>query len=84
MNGQLSDFQKKRAAENIVERLELQENLQDLGEKLDEIFDDAPIEVAEATSKEEMEEIITDINNGTADNNRISRFLELAEQFSLA
>lgn len=83
MSKQLSNFQKKRAAQNIVERLELQDDLSNLGDRLDELFHDAPVEVAEVTSKNEIKELISEIKKGTATNNKISRFLELAEKLGI-
>lgn len=83
MPRELSDYQKQRAAQNIIERLELRENLSNLSEKLDELFNDAPIEVADSTSKEELTELISEIKTGTATNNKISRFLELADNLGI-
>lgn len=83
MQRELSDFQKKRAAQNIIEKLALQNDLANLSQKLDELFNDAPIEVAEAASKQELEQLIAEINQGTATNNRISRFLELADNLGI-
>lgn len=83
MPRELSDYQKQRAAQNIIERLELREDLSNLSDKLDELFNDAPIEVAESSSKEELAELISEINSGTAINNKISRFLELADDLGI-
>ncbi|MBE9469240.1 MAG: hypothetical protein IMY72_13090 [Bacteroidetes bacterium] len=83
MPRELSDYQKKRAAQNIIERLELREDLSNLSEKLDELFNDAPIEVADSISKEELTELFSEINAGTATNNKISRFLELADSLGI-
>lgn len=80
----LSEFQQKRAAENIVERLALQEDLNNVKERLDGIFKDSSIAVAESTSKEELKELIVEIKRGTATNNKIARFLELASQLGIS
>jgi PBP1b-binding outer membrane lipoprotein LpoB len=53
-------------------------------ERLDGIFKDSSIAVAESTSKEEMAELISEIKLGTATNNTIARFLELASQLGIA
>lgn len=83
MPRELSEYQKKRAAQNIIERLELNDDLSNLGEKLNELFNDLRIEVAESASKDELNELIFEINSGTATNNKISRFLELAENIGI-
>jgi hypothetical protein len=79
MPTELSDYQKKRAAQNIIERLELIDDLSNLSEKLEQLFNDAPIDVVESSSEDEITQLITAIKSGTATNNKISRFLELAD-----
>lgn len=79
----LSEFQQKRKAENIVDRLALQEDLSNLQEKLNNLFDDSPVAVAESISRKELEELIVEIKKGTATNNKIARFLELASQLGI-
>ncbi len=79
----LSEFQQKRKAENIVDRLALQEDLSNLQEKLNNLFNDSPVAVAESISRKELEELIVEIKRGTAANNKIARFLELASQIGI-
>ncbi len=79
----LSDYQKKMKAQNIIERLALKEDLNNLSETLDKIFKDKPTEVVDSTSKEELKDLISGIKAGTATNIKISRFLELADKIGL-
>ena len=81
---ELSDFQKKTAAETIAHNLKLDEKLANLSSILDDLFKDAPPAVVAATSKEEMDALIRGIKEGTATNDKIARFLELADKFGLA
>ena len=39
--------------------------------------------VSKAASKQELQQLIAEINQGTATNNRISRFLELADNLGI-
>lgn len=79
----LSDAQKAMKAKNKVEQLALGDSLGGLKAKIDELFNDAPVAVAEATSKEEMEELISAVKAGTADNEKISRFLDMASNLGI-
>ncbi len=79
----LTDAQKKIKAKTKVESLQLADDLSNLKTKIDQLFDDAPIEVAETTSKEELEYLISEIKNGTATNQKISRFLEIASEIGI-
>ncbi|EON74833.1 hypothetical protein ADIS_4734 [Lunatimonas lonarensis] len=79
----LTDAQKKIKAKTKVESLKLAEDLSNLKTKIDKLFDDAPIAVAKATSKQELEELISEVKNGTATNVKISRFLDLANELGL-
>ena len=79
----ISEFDQKRKAENIVNRLALKDELGNTKNKIDALFIDAPIAVADSTSREEMEELISAIMEGTATNNKIARFLELANKFGI-
>ncbi|HSI75143.1 MAG TPA: hypothetical protein VK957_04595 [Lunatimonas sp.] len=79
----LSEFQQKRKAENIVDRLALQEDLSNLKGKLNDLFKDSDITVADSISSKELEELIVEIKKGTATNNKIARFLELASQIGI-
>lgn len=81
---QVSEFQQKRKAENMVERLALQDNLNSLRERLSGLFRDTSIDLAESTSIEELEMLIAEIKQGTATNNRIARFLELADKLGIS
>lgn len=83
MTSKLSEYQQKVAAQNIIDRLALKQDLSNLKTKIDEIFQDASIEVAESTSRTELEELISGIKNGTATNNKISRFLELTAKLGI-
>jgi len=84
MPRELSDFQKKIKAQTIIRNMALDEELKNLDTKLNNLFSDAPPEVKESTSKVEMEELIKGIREGTADNNRIARFLELSSKLGLS
>ncbi len=79
----ISDFDQKRKAESIVNRLALQEDLGNTKNKIASIFNDAPIAVADTASQEELEDLMTAIKEGTATNNKIARFLELASQLGI-
>ncbi|MEQ8927063.1 MAG: hypothetical protein RLO81_14685 [Fulvivirga sp.] len=79
----LTDAQKKIKAKTKVDSLQLADDLSNLKTKIDQLFDDAPIEVAETTTKEELEDLISAINNGTATNQKISRFLEIASAIGI-
>lgn len=70
----LSEFQQKRKAENIVNRLALQEGLDNTQIKIAALFNDAPITVADSTSQKELEELISAIKMGTATNNKMQGF----------
>lgn len=79
----LTEAQKAIKAQTKVAQLSLEESLGDLKTKINELFADAPIAVAETTSKEEMEELISAVKAGTATNEKISRFLDIASNFGL-
>ena len=79
----LTDDQKEQKALNIIKGLELDNDLNNLNEKIDDLFADAPIEVADSISKDELQTLITEINAGTNDNNKISRFLEIANSLGI-
>jgi len=79
----LTDAQKAIKAQTKIENLALQEDLGNLKSKIDEIFNDIPIVVAETTSKEELEILISEIKKGTATNEKISRFLTIASQLGI-
>jgi hypothetical protein len=80
----LSEYQKKIAAQNIVQGIALEHDLSNLTSYLQTIFNDAPIEVADTTSAQELQSLITAINQGTANNIKISRFLELADRLGIS
>lgn len=79
----LSEFDKKRKAENIVERLALQDDLSNLQVKLDKLFKDSDIAVADSIPRKELEDLIVEIKKGTATNNKIAKFLEMAAQLAI-
>lgn len=79
----LSEAQMAMKAKNKVDKLALDASLGSLKEKIDELFNDAPVAVAEATSKEEMEELISAVKAGTADNEKIARFLDVASNLGI-
>lgn len=83
MAAELSDYQKMIKAKTIIDNMQLDNVLSDLSVKLEKIFNDAGPMATETTSKEEMSELINGIKQGTADNNKISRFLELAEMLKI-
>jgi|GEM_PF-5157718 len=74
----LTAAQKAIKAQTKIEKLELEENLSNLKVRINELFNNAPIAIAETISREELEELIIEIKKGTATNEIISRFLELA------
>ena len=84
MSNNLSPFQQKTAAKTIAENIRLKAELEDLDTVISKLFADAPPAVRDAVSKEEVENLVTAINDGTADNNKISRFLELANKLGLS
>ncbi len=79
----LTDGQKAIKAKNKVAALELDQSLSNLKAKLDQLFNDAPIAVAQAVSKQELEELISEVKKGTATNVKIARFLEIASQIGI-
>jgi Zn-dependent M32 family carboxypeptidase len=84
MANELSEFQKKIKAQTIVDNMRLNNDLSNLKPYLEQLFSDAPPEVRAATSKEELDELITGIKEGTSTNVKIARFLELAEKLGLS
>ena len=83
MSNDLSPFQQKRKAQAIANNLKLKAQLADLASVIQDLFNDAPPAAAAATSAEEMKELIDAIDAGTAEQNKIARFLELADEFGL-
>lgn len=81
---ELSDFQKKTKAKTIADNLGLAEDLSDLDQKLTSIFADKPPAVRDAVSKEEVSTLVAAIKQGTADNEKIARFLDLAGKLGLS
>ena len=79
----LTEAQKSIKAMTKIEALQLDENLDNLKAKINVLFNDAPVAVEEATSKEELEALVSAIKEGTATNKGISRFLELASTLGL-
>uniref|UniRef100_UPI0032172879 hypothetical protein n=1 Tax=uncultured Draconibacterium sp. TaxID=1573823 RepID=UPI0032172879 len=79
----LTNAQKAIKARTKIESLELEQNLGNLISKIDDLFNDAPVEVAETTTKQELEELIRSIKAGTATNEKISRFLDIAGKLGL-
>lgn len=79
----LTNAQKAIKAQTKIENLELKEDLANLKAKIDELFRDAPIAVAETIAKKELEELIVEIKKGTASNDKITRFLIIASQLGI-
>ncbi len=79
----LTDAQKAIKAKIKVENLALDQRLSNLKAKIDQLFNDAPIAVAQATSKEELEGLISEIKKGTATNERTARFLDIAASLGI-
>ena len=79
----LTEAQKAIKAQTKVEALQLDKDLGNLDTKIDKLFNETPIAVAETTSKDELEELIAAVQQGTATNENISRFLELASTLGL-
>lgn len=79
----LTDDQKEQKAINIIKNMELQSELSDIQTTIDNLFNDTPIAIASTISKEELHELITEINDGTATNNKISRFLDIASSLGI-
>ena len=84
MARELSDYQKKTEARTIVDNLALDNELTNLESVLDKLFADAEPEVREATSRTEVESLISEIKKGTANHTNIARFLELAGELSIS
>ena len=80
---ELSPFQQETKAKTIAARIRVKAELESLDAVLNKLFDDAPAEVREATSPDEVAELVSAINAGTAEQNKIARFLELADKFGL-
>lgn len=79
----LTDAQKAMKAQNKVEKLALQNDLGNLKARIDKIFNDAPIAVADAYSKDELQELISEIKKGTATNEKTARFLDIASSLGI-
>jgi hypothetical protein len=73
----LNKMLQKYKSENIIEGLELSNDLINIKEVVQKIFSNAPIQIADSISKEELESLIKEIKNGTDDNNKIARFLSI-------
>jgi hypothetical protein len=79
----LNKMLQKYKAENIVEGLELTKDLSNCKEIVANILNNAPIEIADTISKDEVESLIKEIKKGTADNNKIARFLSIINQLGI-
>tara|TARA_B100001964_G_C13988107_1_gene489357 strand:- start:74 stop:331 length:258 start_codon:yes stop_codon:yes gene_type:complete len=84
MTNELSDFQKRIKAQTIVDNMQLDGELSNLKTYLKQLFADASPEVKDATSEEEVSQLIAEIKEGTSTNVKIARFLELAENLGLS
>ena len=73
----LNKMLQKYKAENIIEGLELTKDLSNCKEIVANILKNAPIEIANTISIEELESLIKEIKKGTEDNNKIARFLSI-------
>ena len=73
----------KYKAENIIEGLELTKDLSNSKEIVANILNNAPIAIANTISTEELESLIKEIKKGTADNNKIARFLSIINQLRI-
>jgi hypothetical protein len=73
----LNKMLQKYKSENIIEGLELRNDLINIKEVVQKILSNAPIQIADSISKEELESLIKEIKNGTDDNNKIARFLSI-------
>lgn len=80
---ELTDAQKAIKANTIIKNLELGQKLSELDLKLNHLFQDLKIEVTKSVSKNEIKELIIEIDKGTATNKNITRFLELATTLKL-
>jgi glutamine synthetase type III len=80
---ELTDAQKAMKAKNKVEKLAIQNDLSNLKARIDKIFNDAPIAVANVCSKEELQELISEIQKGTATNEKTARFLDIASSLGI-
>jgi hypothetical protein len=79
----ITNAQKKIKAKIKIESLELAQDLTNIRTRIDQLFDDAPIIIADYTSKEELEDLISSIKKGTASNIKISRFLDIASNIGI-
>ena len=73
----LNKMLQKYKAENIIEGLDLTKDLSNCKEIVANILNNAPIEIANTISTEELESLIKEIKKGTEDNNKIARFLSI-------
>ena len=78
---ELSAFQKRQKARTIVENTILIGELDALDERLTQLFEIAPPGASEATARTEITELVRAIDAGTASNNQVAKFLELADLF---
>ncbi len=79
----LNKMLQKYKAENIIEGLELTKDLSNCKEIVANILKNAPIEIANTISIEELESLIKEIKKGTEDNNKIARFLSIINQLRI-
>ena len=79
----LSDSQKRTKARTILSNMALDEDLSELSVKLDGLLWQQPAEIKRAVTKDELSELIESVKQGTADNEKIARFLELAQKLGL-
>ena len=81
-NGEPADVEgsylQKIEAQNKLKELRLKAELTDLDAKLDALFEIKVPELKQLTTPEELKELIGAIQQGTAKNRKLERFLTLA------
>jgi hypothetical protein len=63
-----------------LQNLKLKAELDELGKTLSTVFSIKVPEFEEITTKEELQTLIAAIEAGTADNNRLARFIDIANR----
>jgi hypothetical protein len=65
-------------AQTKLENLKLKADLEDLDRTLDELFQVKVPELSDITTPEELKELIGAVEQGTADNHKLARFIDIA------
>lgn len=79
----LSRPQRRIKAQTILWEMGLDQDLSDLSVKLDELLSHQPTKIRTEIGKDELAELVKAVQQGTKDNEKIARFLELAQKLGL-